>query len=81
MLFRSKLHAFLAGWERGRSPEFDRASAEAFERRVEFYMAVEKILTPAQRDRVIARLRGFGDDIKVLSERSAAVLLDTIAAL
>lgn len=79
--FQPRLHAFLADWEQGRTPEFERISADVFERRVEFYMAVEKILTPGQRERAIARLRGFGDDFRTLSERSAAALADTIAAL
>lgn len=71
--FQAKLHAWLLEWERGRAPEYERVIAEVFERRVEFYLALEKLLTPAQRDHAIKRLHGFGDDFKALSERPAAV--------
>ncbi len=70
--FQPKLHAWLLEWEHGRTPEYERTVAEVFERRVEFYIALEKILTPAQREHVLKRLRGFGDDFKVLSGRTAA---------
>jgi len=78
--FQTKLHGFLVDWELGRSPEFERVSAEAFERRIEFYIALEKILTPAQRERAIARLRGFGDDFKALSERASAAAAERVLA-
>lgn len=71
--FQAKLHVFLANWEHGRTPEFERVASEVFERRIEFFVALEKILTPAQRERAIRRLRGFGDDFRALSERTAAI--------
>lgn len=70
--FQTRLHAWLLDWERGRTPEYERVMKEVFERRVEFYMALEKILTPAQRERALMRLHGFGDDFKAMSERPAA---------
>lgn len=79
--FQPKLHAWLLEWEHGRTPEYERTAAEVFERRVEFYIALEKILTPAQREHVLKRLRSFGDDFKVLSGRTvAAAPAATIAA-
>lgn len=78
--FQSKLHAFLTDWEQGRTPEFERAAAETFERRVEFYIALERILTPAQRERALARLRGFGEDFKALSERASAAAGERVLA-
>jgi hypothetical protein len=70
--FQKKLHAWLLDWERGRSPEYERAVADATARRIEFYLAVDKLLTPAQRERALKRLHGFGDDFKALGERGTA---------
>lgn len=67
--FGEKLRQSLLDWDRGRTPEYERAAAETAERRVEFYLALEKILTPAQRERALKRLHGFGNDFKALSER------------
>jgi hypothetical protein len=72
--FQKRLHAYLLDWERGRTPEYQRLSADVFERRIEFYIALEKILTPAQRERAVKRMHGFGDDFKALSERPVAAL-------
>lgn len=80
--FQPALHAWLLDWEAGRSAEFARLSAEVYERRVDFYIAVEKLLTPAQREHALKRLHGFGDDFKALSERPlAAMPAATIATL
>lgn len=68
--FPAKLHTWLRDWERGRSPEYDKLSAEVYERRLQFYLAVEKLLTPDQRRHALRRLQNFGDDFKALSERS-----------
>jgi hypothetical protein len=80
--FQPRLHAWLLDWERGRAPEYERLSAEVFEKRIEFYLAVEKILTAEQRERAVRRLHGFGDDFKTLSERpAAAAAIATMALL
>lgn len=84
--FQPRLQAWLHDWERGRPPEYERVMAEVYERRLDFYLALEKLLTPAQREHALKRLHAFGDDFKALSERplsapSAAALAATIAAL
>lgn len=78
--FQQKLHAWLLDWDRGRASEHERLMAEALERRIAFYIALEKLLTPAQRERALKRLHGFGDDCKALSERLPAAVTHTPAA-
>ena len=80
--FQPRLHHWLLEWERGRSAEYERVAAEAQERRIDFFIALEKLLTPAQRERALKRLEGFGNDFKTLGDRAAATALTaTIAAL
>lgn len=80
--FQNRLLDWLLDWERGRAPDYERLSAEVSGKRIEFYLAVEKILTPAQRDRAVKRLHGFADDFKTLSERpAAAAAIATMAML
>ena len=42
-----KLQAWLLDWERGRTPEYEQLSNEVYEKRIQFYIAVDKLLTPA----------------------------------
>jgi uncharacterized protein DUF6279 len=68
--FQPKLQAWLLDWERGRTPEFERLSNEVYARRIEFYIGVDKLLSPRQRQIALHRLQEYVDDCKVLSERS-----------
>lgn len=74
-----RLHAWLRDWESGRSPEFERLSNEVYEKRIQFYMAVEKLLTPEQRQAAWHRLQQFGDDFKSLSQKPAKAGIDTLS--
>ena len=67
--FQRQLHAWLLDWERGRNPEYAQLAAETYEKRVDFYLAVEKVLTPEQREHAWDRLQAFADDFKQLSKR------------
>ena len=66
--FRPKLHAWLLDWESGRAPAFEQLSGEVYAKRIEFYLAVDKLLTPGQRQIVLHRLQEYVDDCKALSE-------------
>ncbi len=80
--FQPRLHHWLLEWERGRSAEYERVAAEAQERRIDFFITLEKLLTPLQRERALKRLEGFGNDFKTLGDRAVATALTaTIAAL
>jgi hypothetical protein len=67
---KQKLQPWLLNWEAGRTPEYDRLSDEVYAKRTEFYIAVEKILTPAQRENVLTKLQEYVDDMKTLSQRA-----------
>ena len=68
--FQPRLRAYLLDWERGRSPEYDKLADEAYERRMQFYIAVDKLLTPAQRQHVMQRIQRLIEDCRTLSQRS-----------
>jgi hypothetical protein len=68
--FRPRLQAWLLDWEQGRAPEYARLSNEALEQRIQFYLAVEKVLTPTQREHALQRLQKFGDDFRALSAKA-----------
>ena len=74
--FRQKLQAWLRDWESGRTPEFERLSAEVYDKRIQFYMAVEKLLTPEQREHAWRRLQSFADDFRSLAKKPAAAAGD-----
>jgi hypothetical protein len=67
--FRPKLQAWLLDWEHGRTPEFEKLSNEVYARRIEFYVAVDKLLTPRQRQHALHRLQEYVDDCRTLSEK------------
>ena len=67
--FRPKLQAWLLDWESGRAPAYEQLSAEVYTKRIEFYVAVDKLLTPNQRQIALHRLQDYVDDFKALSER------------
>lgn len=67
--FRPKLQAWLGDWERGRAPEYQQLSVELYAKRIEFYLAVDKLLTPGQRQIALHRLQEYVDDFKALVEK------------
>ena len=75
-VFRQKLQAWLPDWENGRTPEYARLSAEVYDKRIQFYMAVEKVLTPEQREHAWRRLQKFADDFRSLAQKPAAAAGD-----
>ncbi|MBI3068023.1 MAG: hypothetical protein HYY79_03840 [Betaproteobacteria bacterium] len=73
--FLPKLKAWLSDWEQGRSADYTRAWNEHIDRRIDMYVAIDRMLTPGQRARVLTRLQDYIDDFYALSEppRSRAV--------
>jgi hypothetical protein len=67
--FRPKLQAWLLDWERGRTPEYERLSNEVYAKRIQFYLEVDRLLTPGQRQIVLHRLQQYADDCKALAEK------------
>ena len=71
--FTQRLRDWLLNWERSRPPELARAFDESWQRRAEFYAAVDRMLTPEQRSHVLQRLQVFIDDFRQLSVQKQAV--------
>lgn len=70
--FAPRLRAWLTDWEKGRSPEFAKTQAEAYEKRVALYLEVERMLTPQQREHALHKLQDYIDDIHALTARRVA---------
>lgn len=67
--FRPKLQAWLVDWESGRAPAYQQLSVELYAKRIEFYLAVDKLLTPSQRQIALHRLQNYVDDFRALAEK------------
>jgi len=67
--FRPRLQAWLLDWESGRAPAYAQLSREVYAKRIEFYLAVNKLLTPGQRQIVLHRLQEYADDFHALAEK------------
>lgn len=71
--FTPQLRRWLLDWEHGRSPEYDRLLIQWWEKRVAFFVEVNRLLTPAQRAIALRRLQNYIEDFQSLSERSGRV--------
>ena len=67
--FAVELRDWLLNWEKGRDPEYDRLFDEWERQQADFYVAVDRMLTPQQRANVLARLRTYMDDFTRLAQR------------
>ena len=68
---RERLPAFVAAWQRGRDPAYAAAS-EAFRREFnDLLLDLDRTLTPEQRTRAVARLRGYAADFAALADKRA----------
>jgi hypothetical protein len=67
--FSARLRHYLINWEEGRDPRYDRVFKESTEKQAELYVAIGRMLTPAQRAAVTRRLQGYIDDLARLSQR------------
>jgi hypothetical protein len=70
--FRRRLAQWLLDWESGREREYERALDEWWARRVDFFVAVDRMLTPQQRVHALGRLQDYMDDFTRLAQRPAA---------
>jgi uncharacterized protein DUF6279 len=68
----ARLRHFLVDWEEGRDPRYHRLFNESIAKHAELYVAVSRMLTPAQRAAVTRKLQGYIDDFTRLAQRPAA---------
>ena len=70
--FPARLRQWLVNWEEGRAPEYERLWAPWMEKQADFYVAVDRMLTPHQREHVAHRLQSYASDFTRLARRPAA---------
>jgi len=70
--FSSRLNHWLLNWEEGRSPEYQRFFTDWRLKQTEFYVAVERTLTPQQRTSLLLRVQRYADDFTRLARRPEA---------
>jgi hypothetical protein len=68
--FAARLTEWLSNWEAGRDPHYARLAEEGWKQRVQLLVAVERMLTPEQRNNVLQRLQGHISEFHRLSRRS-----------
>lgn len=67
--FAERLRHWLLNWEEGRSAEFQRYYSDWRKKQTEFYVAVERTLTPQQRTTVVSRVERYANDFTQLAQR------------
>jgi hypothetical protein len=67
--FTREFRDWMSNWEKGRDPEYHRLFTEWERKQGDFYVAVDRMLTPQQRATVIERLQRYIDDFTRLAER------------
>jgi hypothetical protein len=70
--FAERLRRWLLNWEEGRDPEFARQSDQWTRKQAEFYVEVDRMLTPQQRAHVQRRIQDYMDDFTRLAQRPDA---------
>lgn len=71
--FEEKLRHWLMHWDHGRAPEYERLQTEIYEKRIAFYLAIDRMLTPRQRTAVLNRLQNYIEDFQQLADRGQRV--------
>jgi hypothetical protein len=69
--FPAMLRHWLLNWEEGRAPEYERVWARWMEKQADFYVAVDRMLTPHQREHLAHRLQNYANDFTRLAQRPA----------
>jgi hypothetical protein len=69
--FPALLRQWLLNWEEGRAPEYAGAWARWMEKQADFYVAVDRMLTPHQREHITQRLQNYATDFTRLAQRPA----------
>lgn len=69
--FPALLRDWLLNWEGGRTPEYEDLWARWMEQQADFYVAVDRMLTPHQREHLAHRLQKFAYDFTYLAQRPA----------
>jgi len=63
-----RLAHWIAHWEGGRAPEYQRLTLAHREQYVEMLLEMDKGMTPKQREHAVTRLRRYAEDFRALAE-------------
>ncbi len=69
--FPAMLRQWLLNWEEGRTPEYAGVWARWMEKQADFYVAVDRMLTPHQREHLAQRIQNYATDFTRLAQRPA----------
>jgi hypothetical protein len=69
-IFARRLRDWLEHWEAGRSTEQTRLFDESWNKRAGFYAAMDRLLTPGQRNHLVHQLQDYIDDFRQLATTS-----------
>lgn len=73
------LRRWHANWRNGRSEEYQRATDALTEHSVELVLALDKMITPAQRIKVVSRLQSYIDDFEELAKKQQSTKSQPVA--
>lgn len=71
--FAPQLRVWLANWEHGRAPDYEKALTDIYDKRIALYLEVERMLTPQQRQHWLQKLQGYIDDLQALTAQRVSV--------
>lgn len=69
--FPALLRHWLLNWEEGRTPEYAGVWERWMEKQADFYVALDRMLTPHQREHLAQRLQNYANDFTRLAQRPA----------
>jgi hypothetical protein len=67
--FTARVTEWMVNWERNRSPEHQKQLDAYWQKRADLLAAVDRILTPEQRNASLQRIQGYADDFTQLARR------------
>ena len=67
--FTQRLTEWMAHWERGRSAEYQRQVDASWQKRADLFLAIDRMLTPAQRTASLERIENYANDFTQLARR------------
>lgn len=70
--FTQRVTEWMVNWERGRSPDYQRQVEASWQKRADFFVAVERMLTAEQRATALTRVQGYADDFSQLARRETS---------
>ena len=77
--FTARVNDWLVNWEKGRTPDQQRQLDAWWQKRAEIFVAIDKSITPEQRNASLQRMQAYIDDFTQLARRSGGEAARTAA--